>query len=99
MDRDPIHIMHVVPRVVLGGIWRYCQYASLLEGRGTRVSILSIFDCDDDIAVEQLGASVTQLRLPLSEFRARSRITARVAEVIAAGSVDCIQSHHYYSDI
>jgi hypothetical protein len=73
-----IHLIHILPSIRIGGLWRHLQIAEQLDRNRFKSSAVSIFDLDEEEAVRSLEMPVMRLRCPLSEYGRRKDIIERI---------------------
>ena len=97
MRSEVLRILHVVPFINIGGLWRHLQVA--LRMKTQIVNILSIFKLNDPRAVVRLSKPINALDCPTAMLPEVESISKMVEEVIRELKPDIVHSYHYYSDI
>lgn len=94
-----MHIVHVTPAVTIGGLWRILQAAAKASKHKPELTIISIFDLDDCVALRHLDINVIQLGQTIAAIEMRSHISNLICSVLRQLKPDIVQTHHFYSDI
>jgi glycosyltransferase involved in cell wall biosynthesis len=96
---DSLHVVHLIPLIALGGVWRHLQAISRLKSKRLRHTIVSLFKTKVDRAEELLSAPVFRLDLPGYRANNGNLVHEKLLELFRAISPDLVHSHHYSSDI
>jgi glycosyltransferase involved in cell wall biosynthesis len=95
----PLHVVHVIPLIALGGVWRHLQTVSRLQLRGIRQTIVSLYSTSTDGARQLLNLPVFQLDIPKHSRTNRSFVSETLRQLLQSLGPDLVHSHHYSSDI
>ncbi len=88
-------IVHVLPRIAIGGLLRHLQAAEQLPSRFTH-EIVSIFDMNDARGVEALKSPVNELKIPLAKYLDEQMVKDKLAKPFH--HADLVHSYHMFSD-
>lgn len=94
-----MHIVHVVPAITIGGLWRLLQIEQGLKTKRFSFTVISIFDLDDVAALKNLDYNLIQLGQSVGSIDFQERISGLLLSVLRELRPDLVQSHHVYSDI
>lgn len=96
---NKIRVMHVVPAVVLGGMFRQLESLKCFSHPRIEHQILSIFDIDHVDAIRQLRTPTTQLRVPVKFYRHTRNIKELILRRLTETHTHILQSYHAFCDV
>jgi len=94
-----MHVVHIVPAITIGGLWRLLQAATRMAKHGSQATVVSIFNLDQNDAIRHLNCRLIQLGRAVSELEQREYISSQIRAILDQLSPDIVQSHHLYSDL
>lgn len=95
----PFHIVHVIPLIALGGVWRHLQTLCRTDRIRFRHTVISLFKTEGDDIDDLRPTALVRLALSSHTYTDKNFISTTLLNAFQSMSPNLIHSHHYSADL